>query len=307
MARLTESHIAESTAAIRRHWSASPRVGFILGTGLSQAAERIDVECSIPFERIPHFPCTTALSHQGRVVCGAMDGVRVIAMAGRCHLYEGYSWEQVTLPVRVMRALGAELLIVSNASGGLNPSYRGGDIMIMADHLNLLLGLQGVCASDVVSNTPLADPVVRARGSSPYGWCYDAGLIEESLRIARAEAIRAHCGTYVAVPGPNYETRAEYRLFRGLGGDAVGMSTVPEVLTAASLGMRVLGLSMVTNVAIPDAPEKVEAQDVVELASRAEPHLCSIIRGIVRNRANEEAADGRSGGASSRCRVKASH
>lgn len=282
--------VSESAASIRQFWSSTPKIGLILGTGLSQAADRMKVEQSLPFQRIAHFASATALSHAGRVVCGELAGIKTIAMAGRCHLYEGYSYDQVTLPVRVMRALGAEILIVSNASGGLNPGYRGGDIMVMTDHLNFMFGVHrpaGLFSRGMASpEGPLAEPdstdawMAGSSGDVRCGWCYDSEFIDAALAIARQDGFRAHRGVYVAVTGPNYETRAEYRMFRRIGGDAVGMSTVPEVLTAASLGMRVLGLSMVTNVALPDSPEKVDPQDVVEWAARAEPHLCRIVEGV---------------------------
>jgi purine-nucleoside phosphorylase len=280
----------ESAAAIRRQWTERPHVGIILGTGLGNVAAQFEVECELAYETIPHFPRSTALSHQGRLVCGRLRGVPAVAMAGRCHLYEGYRVEQVTLPVRVMRALGVEMLIVSNASGGLNPRFRSGEIMAIDGHLDFLShrGLLG--RGDPQDLVPAAltergfvaaasPPGVARR--TPRTECYDAELVEQSLHIARREDFVVHRGVYVAVTGPNYETRAEYRMFRQLGGDAVGMSTVPECLTAAGLGMRVLALSMITNVAIPDAPQKTEAHDVVSLAARAEPNLCKIIRGIV--------------------------
>jgi purine-nucleoside phosphorylase len=212
-------------------------------------------------------------------------------MSGRCHLYEGYTYDQVTLPVRMMRALGAQLLIVSNASGGLNPQFRGGDLMVIADHINFLFGfghprVTGPREPDP-GEIPLAERGIagrvtpaRSRFMGGSGWCYDSGLIDQALGIARRGDFVAHRGIYVAVPGPNYETRAEYRLFRRMGGDAVGMSTVPEAVTAAQLGMRVLALSMITNVALPDALRKTEADEVVALAARAEPQLSQIVLGI---------------------------
>ena len=289
------TQVRAAAAHIQQRWGNQPRMGLILGTGLSRAAERMQIERILPYERIPHFVCTTALSHQGRLVCGSVDGVPVIAMAGRCHLYEGYSFDQVTLPVRVLGALGVKILVVSNASGGLNPAYRGGDIMVMADHINFMASVGGLRFGGGIGGAPhsaMTGLSMRGDGCSHprcaparltnrgCGWCYDDRLIEQTLSIGRREGFAVHPGVYVAVPGPNFETRAEYRMFRRIGGDAVGMSTVPEVLTAASLGMRVLALSMVTNVALPDAPRKVDPQEVVELAARAEPNLCKIVLGI---------------------------
>lgn len=290
------TQVREAAEHIRRRWGDSPRLGLILGTGLGQAAERMQIERDLPYDQIPHFACTTALSHQGRLVCGRVEGIPTIAMAGRCHLYEGYSFDQVTFPVRVLGALGVTTLVVSNASGGLNPAFRGGDIMVVADHINFMAGVGGPRFRGGVHNMPRAGsasrtPVPGSSSSCPpcdsprssarhCGWCYDARMLEQALNIARREGIPAHQGVYVAVPGPNFETRAEYRMFRRIGGDAVGMSTVPEVLTAAALGMRVLALSMVTNVALPDAPRKVDPHEVVDLAARAEPQLCKIVLGI---------------------------
>jgi purine-nucleoside phosphorylase len=190
---------------------------------------------------------------------------------GRCHLYEGYSVNQVTLPVRVLHACGARLLIASNASGGLNPEFVAGDIMVIDDHINLMTRpvLPATC------RTVLG----RAVRTSPSP--YDAQLQEQVLQIARRNSFVAHRGVYVAMTGPNYETRAEYRFLRRIGGDVVGMSTVPEVVVAHALGMRVLGLSIVTNVASPDAPQVVDAADVVDSAAQAEPYVRQIVAGIV--------------------------
>jgi len=287
----SSTQVREAAEHIRRCWDKEPRMGLILGTGLGRAAERLAIERSIPYEQIPHFVCTTALSHQGRLVCGTLDGVPAIALAGRCHLYEGYTFDQVTLPVRVLAALGVHLLVVSNASGGLNPAFCGGDIMVLTDHINFLSGvgqpggaarrgpLAGLLASAPSWHGP---PRLAPKGvpGSHCGWCYDELLIAQTLQIARREGFPVHQGVYVAVAGPNFETRAEYRMFRRIGGDAVGMSTVPEVLTAASLGLRVLALSMVTNVARPDAPCKVDPHEVVDLSAKAEPNLGKIVQGI---------------------------
>jgi purine-nucleoside phosphorylase len=279
MGRNAATQVAECATCILHAWRKSPRIGVILGTGLSQAADRLEIDCELPYERVPHFPSSTALSHEGRLVCGRVAGVPALVMAGRFHLYEGYEFDQVTLPIHVMHALGVEVLIVTNASGGLNPRFRGGDILIIADHLNFLFAVGRAEHAEPRMRPVCCDP--NCNHSTPCrGRGYDDVLIDQALHIARREGFAAHCGTYVAVAGPNYETRAEYRMFRRLGGDAVGMSTVPEVLTATSLGMRVLGLSMITNVARPDAPEKVDPRDVVAWAARAEPNLWKIVQGI---------------------------
>lgn len=256
-----------AAATVRQCWDAAPRVGIILGTGLSHFAERIAVEARIGYDAIPHFPRSTALGHTGRLICGTLRNAPVVAMDGRFHLYEGYSPHQVTLPVRVMHRLGVKLLIVSNASGGLNPRYRSGDIMVIDDHLNLMFA------------NPLAGQSVdRLASHSPaHRHLYDRDLIEQALEIARRENFVAHRGTYVAMTGPSYETRAEYRFLRQLGGDVVGMSTVPEVIVAAELGLRVLAISTVTNLCQPDAIQASSGEEVVAMATAAEAKVCKII------------------------------
>jgi purine-nucleoside phosphorylase len=265
------SMIDEAARAIAAKWPVRPRVGIILGTGLGNFAEQISADTKIPYEQIPHFPRSTAVGHKGQLVCGALGGVPVVAMQGRFHLYEGYPAWQAALPVRVMRQLGIELFIVSNASGGLNPRYRSGDIMVMDDHINLM------------GQNPLVGTYDERLGpmfpdmSAPY----DKALIEQALAIARRENFAAHQGTYIALLGPNYETRAEYRFLRTIGGDAVGMSTVPEVIVAAQMGLRVLALSTITNMCLPDALRGSTGEEVVQLAKLAETKLSKIVQGVV--------------------------
>jgi purine-nucleoside phosphorylase len=256
---------------IVRQWPLQPRAAIILGTGLGRLAEQVQHDVTVPFEALPGFPHATALGHRGRVVCGRLNGIPLILLDGRCHLYEGYSLEQITLPVRVAHACGAPLLIASNASGGLNPEFSSGDLMVIDDHIDLMTG--------AMRPTPDGATLERAvrTGPSPY----DKQLLEQVLRIARRHNFVAHRGVYVAMTGPNYETRAEYRVLRRIGGDVVGMSTVPEVVVAHALGMRILGLSVVTNVASPDAPQVVDATDVVDAAARAEPHVRQIVAEII--------------------------
>lgn len=284
--------VHQSVSYVRQRWSLPPRVGIVLGTGLGNAAAQMDVDEDLRCDQIPHFPQSTALSHQGRLLCGRLAGIPTIAMAGRCHLYEGYTFDEITLPVRVMQALGARLLIVSNASGGLNPGFRGGEIMVITDHIDLMFRVGQACGSTVSgdqaggTNGPeLPRAAEFCSAVSPRtpraASCYDPALIDEALEISHREEFVAHRGVYVAMTGPNYETRAEYRFLRRIGGDAVGMSTVPEVLVATRLGMRVLALSMIANVATPDAPQKVDAQQVVDWAARGEPNLSKIVLGIV--------------------------
>jgi purine-nucleoside phosphorylase len=277
MQELSEQ-IAQAAETIRSQWKGVPRAGIILGTGLGSIAEQIQTEATIDYAAIPHFPRSTVVSHAGQLVCGRLQGVPVAAMEGRFHAYEGYSHRQITFPVRVMRALGAELLIVSNACGGLNPQFRLGDIMVIEDHINLMLG------------NPLVGPNDDALGprfpdmSRPY----DPELIDRTLEIARRENFAAHKGVYAAVTGPNLETRAEYRFLRAAGADAVGMSTVPEVLVAVHGGMRVLGLSVITDMCLPDALKPGEIGEILRVAAGAEPKLRAIVLGILAREANGE-------------------
>jgi purine-nucleoside phosphorylase len=263
--------IDEAAAAIRAACPQVPAAGIILGTGLATFTEQIDAQSILSYEEIPHFPKSTALSHSGRLVCGTVEGTPVVTMDGRFHRYEGYSLKQITLPVRVMKALGIELLIVSNASGGLNPYLSAGDILVIEDHINLMGANPLVGINDDRLGPRFPDM------SQPY----DRKLIERALEIARLENFTALAGVYVGLCGPNYETRAEYRFLRTIGGDVVGMSTVPEVIVAAHAGLRVLGLSVVTNECRPDALTKTDGHSVVEAAQSAEPKLRKIVMQIL--------------------------
>ncbi len=265
------AQIKEAQAAVREKWDRSPRIGIILGTGLGSVAREISVEATFPYESIPHFPRSTAVSHAGQFVCGTLHGVPVVAMEGRFHAYEGYSYAQLTFPVRVMKALGADTLIVSNACGGMNPLYRHGDIMVIDDHINLMGGNPLIGINDDSLGPRFPDM------SCPY----DPQLIEQALEIARRENFAAHRGVYVAVTGPNLETRAEYRFLRAIGADVVGMSTVPEVIVAVHASMRVLGLSIVTDLCLPDALEPANIEVILATAALGEPKLRAIVLGVV--------------------------
>jgi purine-nucleoside phosphorylase len=249
----------------------SPRVGMILGTGLGGFAAEIEDQRCWPYEEIPHFPISTALGHRGQLCSGSVHGVPLITMEGRFHLYEGYSPLQITLPIRVMHRLGIELLIVSNASGGLHPLLQVGDIVLIEDHINCTFTnplMQG--------DQPINEPAVDVRRP------YDAELIQSGLATARRHGFRASSGTYVAVTGPNYETRAEYRYNRKLGGDVIGMSTVPEVIVAAQLGLKVLAISTVTNVCRPDCLGRTDGQSVASAAQSSEDKLRLIVKDALR-------------------------
>jgi purine-nucleoside phosphorylase len=281
----------DASAAIRRRWSARPRAGLILGTGLGNVANYLEIDEAIDYEAIPHFPSSTALSHRGRLVCGRLSDESVMVMEGRWHYYEGHRIDGLTLPVFVMRDLGVELLILSNASGGLNPQFASGDVMVIQDHINLMFAKETARDNrqDLHANGPRSDGrmppaveqnagvLVRLRPACPY----DPALIEQAMAIARRENFVAHRGVYVAMTGPSYETRAEYRFLRKIGADAVGMSTVPEAVAAARCGMRTLALSTVTNVARPDSPQAVSGEDVVAAAEKAEPNLRKIVMDVI--------------------------
>ena len=263
--------IESAAAAVRERCAAVPEVAIVLGTGLGGLAAEIDVETSVAYEDIPGFPHSTVESHAGRLLLGTLGGKRVVAMQGRMHRYEGYSLQQVTFPVRVLRALGAETLVVSNACGGMNPFWQAGDLMLIADHINLLGDNPLIGANDDRLGVRFPDM------SAPY---------DESLRaLARAVAAEQRVvlreGVYVAVAGPNLETRAEYRMLRAIGADVVGMSTVPEVIVALHAGMRVMGLSIITDLCLPDALEPADLPTIIATASRAEPGLTALVRGVI--------------------------
>src|SRR5579884_2376277 len=263
--------VQEAAGAIRAKWPGQPRAGIILGTGLGGLVEDIAAEATIPYEAIPHFPRSTVISHAGRLVCGRLAGKPVLAMEGRFHFYEGYSLQEITLPVRVMKALGCDTLIVSNACGGMNPQWGKGDLMVIDDHINLM------------GDNPLIGPNDDRLGERFPDMCrpYDPDLIALAQRVALEEKIVCHKGVFVAVPGPNLETRAEYRFLRGIGADVVGMSTVPEVIVGVHSKLRILGLSVITDMCLPDALEPVRLEDIVATANAAEKKLRVLVRRVV--------------------------
>jgi purine-nucleoside phosphorylase len=263
--------IGETATAVRASWNHQPLAGIILGSGLGGLAKEIDAEATIDYADLPHFPQTTAIGHAGKLVCGKLAGKPVIAFQGRFHLYEGHSAETGALPARLLKALGGTTLIVSNAAGGLNPQYGTGDVMLIDDHINLLFKNPLIGVNDDHLGPRFPDM------SSPY----DRRLQRVAVDVAMRERFILHRGVYVAVLGPNYETRSEYRLLRRLGGDAVGMSTVPEVIAARHAGLRVLGLSTITNVGSPDALTETSAHDVLNVAGAAAGKLTAIVRGVI--------------------------
>jgi len=267
---ITMETVRGAAEAIRAASGFHPELGIVLGTGLGALAAEIEVETSIPYEEIPGFPRSTVESHAGRLILGTLEGVSVVAMEGRFHRYEGYSMQQVTIPIRVMRELGADALIVSNACGGMNPLWNGGDLILISDHINLM------------GDNPLIGPNLEQGPRFPdMSEPYDAEL----RVIAREEALRLGItlreGIYVAVAGPCLETVAEYRMLRGIGADTVGMSTVPEVIVARHVGLRVLGLSIISDMALPDALEPVDIARIISTAEQAEPVLTRLVRAVV--------------------------
>jgi purine-nucleoside phosphorylase len=263
--------IETAAATLRAHWARRPHAGIILGTGLGSLVDEIEIEAALDYDQIPHFENSTAITHRGRLVCGLLQGVPVLVMEGRFHMYEGYSLQQITLPVRVMKAAGAELLVVSNASGGMNPHYRCGDIVVIEDHINLM------------GDNPLIGPNDDRLGPRFPDMCepYDLALVDRVLEVARRENIVAHKGVFVAVAGPNLETRAEYRFLRAIGADVVGMSTVPEVIVAVHAGLRVLGLSIVTDMCLPDALQPADIDHIIAVANDAQPRLARLVMGAL--------------------------
>jgi purine-nucleoside phosphorylase len=272
----TIDQITASVAFIHSRWRGVPKVGIILGSGLGGVGDSIELEQAIDYGDVPNFLKSTAVGHQGRLLCGRLAGVPVVAMQGRFHCYEGCSAAAATFPVRAMKALGIELLVVSNAAGGLNPNFAAGDVMVIEDHVNLMNRNPLVGINDDRLGPRFPDMTAP----------YDRQLGDRALAIARREDFVCHRGVYVAMLGPTYETRAEIRMLRYLGGDAVGMSTVPEAIVAAHAGLRVFGLSTITNVCSPDQPHATSGEEVVATANAARDKLQAIVTGIVADFAN---------------------
>ena len=263
--------IQEAARVIQSRWATPPEIGLILGTGLGGLAEEIQKEVSFPYAQLPHFVESTAPSHAGQLLCGKLGGKTIVAMEGRFHAYEGYSLQRLTFPVRVMKALGCHTLVVSNAAGGLNPQYEKADLMLIEDHINLL------------GDNPLIGKNDDRLGVRFPDMCevYDRKLLKHAQRIALEEKFTAHKGVYVAVTGPNLETRAEYRFLRKIGPDAVGMSTVPEAIVAIHAGMRVFGVSVVTDMCLPDALEPTRLEEIIATAKVAETKLRVLVRRLI--------------------------
>ena len=272
---MSKTHLAEGITGaletVRATTDSDPDFAVILGTGLGGLVEEIAVSAEISYEDIPGFPLSTVESHAGRLLFGILGGKKVVAMQGRFHRYEGYSMQQIVFPVRVMHALGARTLIVSNACGGMNPLWQPGELMLLADHINLL------------GDSPLIGPNDDSLGprfpdmSQPY----DEELRAVARTVASELRIVLREGVYVAVTGPNLETRAEYRFLRGIGADVVGMSTVPEVIAAVHMSMRVLGVSIITDACLPDALKAVDVAHIIATAAAAEPDLTRLVSAVL--------------------------
>lgn len=267
-----KKQIDEALSFIRTKTSLAPNMGIILGTGLGGLAQEIQQEVVIDYGEIPHFPVSTVESHHGKLIFGTLAGKSVVAMQGRFHYYEGYTMKQITFPVRVMKFLGVDTLLISNAAGALNPLFQKGEVMIMADHINLL------------GDNPLIGPNDDSLGprfpdmSEPYS----KELIALAEQAALDLKVRVQKGVYVAMQGPNLETRSEYRFLRFIGADAVGMSTVPEDIVAIHMGMRVFGVSILTDECFPDALKPVTIEEVIAVANKAEPKMTEIMKELVK-------------------------
>jgi purine-nucleoside phosphorylase len=263
--------INETLEVIKKKTSKNYEIGIILGTGLGGLVKDIQVEHEIDYSDLPHFPLSTVESHHGKLIFGKLGNKEVVAMQGRFHYYEGYTMQQITYPVRVMKFLGVKTLLVSNACGGMNPIYRRGDIMIMADHINLLGDnpLIGKNEDELGPRFPdMSEP-------------YNLELIKLAEQVALENKIKVQKGVYVAVPGPNLETRAEYRFLRGIGADVVGMSTIPEDIVANHMGMKVLGFSIITDECFPDSLRPAKVEEIIAAAEEAEPKMTLIMKEVI--------------------------
>ncbi len=270
-----KGQVEESRDYIRKTTDWQPEIGIILGTGLGALADEIETELTISYREIPNFPTSTVESHDGKLIFGTLSGKKVVAMRGRFHLYEGYSPQQITFPIRVMKQLGINILLVSNAGGTVNHNFRKGHIMIIEDHINLP-GLTGQNPLIGINDDSFGPRFTDM--SEPWS----KRLIEIAEDIALELKLKVYKGTYLAVTGPNLETRAEYRFIKAIGADIVGMSTVHENLVARQMGLEVLGLSVITDECYPDALEKVALEDILEAAGEAEPQLTKIMKEVAK-------------------------
>ncbi len=267
-----QNQVNEALGYIRKHTKLKPIVGIILGTGLGGLVKEIKKETVLEYENIPHFPVSTVESHHGKLIFGELSGKKVVVMQGRFHFYEGYTMQQITFPVRVMKALGIKTLLISNAAGGMNPNFRKGDLMIIKDHINLQGDnpLIGKNEDDLGPRFPdMSEP-------------YSKNLIDITEKTALDLKIKVQQGVFVAVQGPNLETKAEYRFLKYIGADAVGMSTVPENIVAVHMGLQVMGMSIITDECFPDSLKPATVEEIIEVANNAEPKLTKIMKAVIK-------------------------
>ena len=270
------ARIESSIKSIEEYCNVKPEIAIILGTGLGKLADEIEDKVTIPYKNISDFPISTVHGHSGNLVLGKLEGKQIVAMQGRFHFYEGYSMKEITFPVRVMKQLGANIIIISNAAGGMNRFFKRGDLMLINDHINLMV------------DNPLIGPNYEELGPRfpDMSQAYDYELIELTERVSLEEGILMHKGIYAGLPGPMLETPAEYRFLIKIGADAVGMSTVPEVIVANHMGMRVLGISCITDLAIDGVVEKVKFQEILQAAAKSEPIMTRVVRKVIKNIVN---------------------
>lgn len=278
----TRKEFGEAADFIRSHTEHEPTIGLVLGTGLNPLAEEMQGAEVIPYSEIPHFPVSTVEGHVGRLVIGELEGQEILIMQGRAHYYEGYSPQHICLPIRVMQFLGIGILIVTNAAGGLNPAFRAGDLMLITDHINLI-GMAGL--------NPLRGPNDPELGPrfTDMSQAYDLELRGMALRVAKDLGLLLHQGVYICLAGPSFETPADLKFLRLIGADAVGMSTVPEVTVARDAGIRVLGISGISNVAVtePTGERKVVHEEVLEAGKLLVPKLAALLKGVISLLASE--------------------
>ncbi|MEO0185155.1 MAG: purine-nucleoside phosphorylase [candidate division WOR-3 bacterium] len=266
-----KNRIQETVNYLTKSIDIKPSIGIVLGTGLGGLVKSINIKKIFDYSKIPHFPVSTVEFHKGKLIFGYLSNQKVMVMQGRFHYYEGYTARQISYPIIIMKKMGVKYLIISNAAGGLNPDFSAGDIMLITDHINLLF------------DNPLRGPdelKIGPRFPDMYN-CYEPKLVQIAEKVAQKIGVFIRKGIYVAVPGPNLETRAEYRFLRIIGADAVGMSTVPEVIMARYLGIKVLGISVITDMGIPDALKPASIIKIIMAAKKAEPVLIKIVKGVV--------------------------
>ncbi|MBN2426370.1 MAG: purine-nucleoside phosphorylase [Calditrichaceae bacterium] len=269
---LYRKHLKEAFDYIKSKIDFNPVAGIILGTGLGGLVKEIEIEKKIPYGEIPHFPVSTVESHEGYLIFGRINGKKIMAMQGRFHYYEGYSMQQITFPVRIMKMMGVASLLISNAAGGMNPEYRKGDLAVIIDHINLL-GSNPLIGQNLDEFGPRFPDM-----SEPYS----KRLMQLAEQAAGENGIKIHQGVFVAVSGPNLETKAEYKFLRNIGADIVGMSTVPENIVAVHMGLEVMAVSVITDECFPDMLEPVNVDEIIAIANKAEPKLTTIMKEVIK-------------------------